>query len=359
MWRQRIGAVGRWGLLTISAVVVVVGLLSRWFSAVLWLPGGRDLQFSSGAFWLFTDTSTEEPSPRGKPYVLDVYATSPRSREIVWTFCHFHERGTGYAGWVVPLWAPLILLAGTNAIAWHVPVRARLRRRRGDCSSCGYDRRGLAATAACPECGAGPAGYGRIVRMSGVGGGIGEAVAMWRRRLGAAIRWSLLFLAVQTSVLWAMSHLPTGRAGRIPIDSACGIVARFAVECFALSLWALAAVAWQRSVLSRTRRAIEGHRRRRGLCGACRYDRRGLPTGQACPECGAVPADCGQVSRSKTAGGGGFAALLVAGVVAGALWYLVWLRLPAPALPTPRSNPGPESSGTVTPIPTDITHSVK
>jgi hypothetical protein len=33
-------------------------------------------------------------------------------------------------------------------------VKARLRRRRGQCAVCGYDRRGLAPAALCPECGA-------------------------------------------------------------------------------------------------------------------------------------------------------------------------------------------------------------
>jgi hypothetical protein len=32
-------------------------------------------------------------------------------------------------------------------------ARRRVRSARGRCPSCGYDRRGLAADAACPECG--------------------------------------------------------------------------------------------------------------------------------------------------------------------------------------------------------------
>ncbi len=32
-------------------------------------------------------------------------------------------------------------------------ARRRVRRARGRCPSCNYDRRGLAADAACPECG--------------------------------------------------------------------------------------------------------------------------------------------------------------------------------------------------------------
>lgn len=37
-----------------------------------------------------------------------------------------------------------------------VSLRMRWRRREGVCEACGYDRRGLAVGAACPECGCGP-----------------------------------------------------------------------------------------------------------------------------------------------------------------------------------------------------------
>jgi hypothetical protein len=69
---------------------------------------------------------------------------------------------------VVGLWAlgvlvivaPLVLVvAGPAAVVeWIGRVRKRARARRGLCASCGYDRRGLGADAACPECGARAAG---------------------------------------------------------------------------------------------------------------------------------------------------------------------------------------------------------
>jgi hypothetical protein len=46
-----------------------------------------------------------------------------------------------------------LLLAGCCLAPW---ARRALRRRRGRCSACGYDRRGLTAEP-CPECGAAPA----------------------------------------------------------------------------------------------------------------------------------------------------------------------------------------------------------
>lgn len=48
----------------------------------------------------------------------------------------------------IPLWIPLLLTTATAATLWT----KRLRTPRGHCR-CGYDRRGLPATAPCPECG--------------------------------------------------------------------------------------------------------------------------------------------------------------------------------------------------------------
>jgi Zn finger protein HypA/HybF involved in hydrogenase expression len=53
----------------------------------------------------------------------------------------------------VPLWALLPVVMLPAAILWGADVRLVRRRRRGLCPSCGYDRRGLAPDANCPECG--------------------------------------------------------------------------------------------------------------------------------------------------------------------------------------------------------------
>jgi hypothetical protein len=57
---------------------------------------------------------------------------------------------------VVPIW-PFALATGGCAFAlWHADIRARRRARVGVCIGCGYDRRGIAADATCPECGTVP-----------------------------------------------------------------------------------------------------------------------------------------------------------------------------------------------------------
>ncbi len=68
---------------------------------------------------------------------------------------------TRFALPLLPLWPGFAINTGFYAlllfIAWRTPgvIRRTVRRRRGRCAACGYDRGGLDAGAACPECGAG------------------------------------------------------------------------------------------------------------------------------------------------------------------------------------------------------------
>ena len=55
----------------------------------------------------------------------------------------------------VPLWMPFAAMVLPAGALWRRDIR-EARRARGGCASCGYDRRGLAADAKCPECGTVP-----------------------------------------------------------------------------------------------------------------------------------------------------------------------------------------------------------
>jgi hypothetical protein len=56
-------------------------------------------------------------------------------------------------GFTLPLWMPLLVVAGFAIREWRRPRSGR----HGLCPSCGYPLRGLAPGATCPECGREPA----------------------------------------------------------------------------------------------------------------------------------------------------------------------------------------------------------
>jgi hypothetical protein len=56
-----------------------------------------------------------------------------------------------------PLWVLFLVAAVPACLLWGGEITARHRRSTGLCKGCGYDRRGLAADAKCPECGTAPA----------------------------------------------------------------------------------------------------------------------------------------------------------------------------------------------------------
>jgi hypothetical protein len=53
---------------------------------------------------------------------------------------------------------PWLVVTAPTVLMWIGVWRRRGRGRAGCCSGCGYDRKGLAQEAACPECGAGAPG---------------------------------------------------------------------------------------------------------------------------------------------------------------------------------------------------------
>ncbi len=164
-----------WTLLTLGLLVAGVWLVSRW-----WVIGTRvgsiKVAAARGLFLIDTDALpppvVELPGPNDTPGIVayhdyqkrqgafeisarewaafeaDPQVLALRLRRGFWQVAM--QRGNIT---VVILWpaAAGLLLAGSCALAWGYHVRPRA----GRCPRCHYSRAGLAAGAACPECGEG------------------------------------------------------------------------------------------------------------------------------------------------------------------------------------------------------------
>jgi hypothetical protein len=60
---------------------------------------------------------------------------------------------TRYWGGHLPLWIPFVFVAFPSGLLWLLHRIVMKRPGAGQCPKCGYDRRGLAVDAGCPECG--------------------------------------------------------------------------------------------------------------------------------------------------------------------------------------------------------------
>jgi hypothetical protein len=141
----------KWG----GPVVALLLVVWWWFSRTTWISymGPGDWQFSSGSgrvnitYWPSTwkgHAITGHPRQKG----LQVENTP---RQVNWWFgvrWEFDHRSIR-----IPLWFPFLIVVGLTAAAWRKEIIIRRRALIGLCPKCHYTRRGLAATAPCPECG--------------------------------------------------------------------------------------------------------------------------------------------------------------------------------------------------------------
>lgn len=113
------------------------------------------LTLSGGTLWFQNMQWTGSPPLTPRPLLVKMRTREwddyPRVRWLPsWVMV------SGYQEYGLPVW---MLLAPTTVGAVALWRADHLRRSRcaKTCASCGYDRRGLAVGAACPECGAVPA----------------------------------------------------------------------------------------------------------------------------------------------------------------------------------------------------------
>jgi hypothetical protein len=242
-----------------------------------------------------------------------------RRRPVGWQWRFERERiigpGTFY---VVPLWPAVLVLMASAAMCWYPAIRGDVRRGRGLCAACGYNRGGLTPAAACPECGSRPA----VVRCAG-----GWAVRMARRPLGRFTHWSAMAAVGTSLAVWVVSLCSfVGWAGGEPqwffafgrgclrIGFATPRPAAFPKAGYleegwlvhgpmrpnwwfsrwdnptypewCVPLWSLVLASSIPAAGFWGVRLASSARRRRGQCEWCDYDRAGLTPTSPCPECG-------------------------------------------------------------------------
>jgi hypothetical protein len=192
-WGPRLRATLKWLGLCLAALVLV-GYVFSAFRSVGWEgPSDWAVNLESGQLSIsMTNIGREHfRGPYGRGWWVD-----DAGRSMGWSLDDSVDYGP-YSVMVFPMWVPLLLIGLPTLMVWNpflIPKRAtvrwlltgftifvaaspwllivtalpaallwlqeipaarrRARLRAGQCATCGYDRRGLAADAKCPECGA-------------------------------------------------------------------------------------------------------------------------------------------------------------------------------------------------------------
>jgi hypothetical protein len=169
----------KWGGSVVTALLVVVWIASGWGCYALPLGGTRMLVLGHGAVTVFAPnggrphnftwpSQSEAVERLGRALELAGGGPGPDPFDAGWTSSRFFLRfafesrggrcSYGGATWIgtaetIPVWC--VIAVGTLAAssAWRLDTLARRLARLNLCPKCGYDRAGLAAGAACPECG--------------------------------------------------------------------------------------------------------------------------------------------------------------------------------------------------------------
>jgi len=111
-------------------------------------PAGGVIAFSSGRVFVARPLWGEPIEE------LTFSGVTPHAVQFNWWF----EGGKYVSGgdcYSIPLWCLVLVSLAATMAAWWLDT-ARRRSRVGLCSSCGYDRTGLAPMSLCPECGTAP-----------------------------------------------------------------------------------------------------------------------------------------------------------------------------------------------------------
>lgn len=139
----------KWGCLSVGAVLVIAAIVGNW-----WVMGLAVSRQAAGSptmtFVSLTNQSIAASQVQWPPapyFKLRAYWREPVGSMRLWPIVKWSRQSPELS---IPTWWPAVALLGCGGVFW------RLDRRRAayQCHKCGYDRRGLADEAICPECGA-------------------------------------------------------------------------------------------------------------------------------------------------------------------------------------------------------------
>jgi hypothetical protein len=148
--RARIRKTTKWAVAAVSLVLLIAWLQSAQWEVSWTSPGGVWIGIVCGRLSVHFMGQAFGVSPYGR---LDFLPTqAPFSWAVSW------GRLNSWRAFAIPLWmflAPALVL---TSLLWKHDRLASLRESTGQFCQCGYDRRGLPAARACPECGSLPTG---------------------------------------------------------------------------------------------------------------------------------------------------------------------------------------------------------
>src|SRR4051812_28961393 len=164
MKRPRLSRWAKWACTLAAISLVSITVLTQWWD-IYWNSPIRgteqwQVELAGGRFWVVHILSWK-PIAQG-------WRVLPSQESWHWGWTdppdmppNAHWR-CGFLYWKLPgvlnhfemtLLYPLLVAVVAAGMLWRTDLRANQRERQGVCRSCGYDCRGLAADAACPECG--------------------------------------------------------------------------------------------------------------------------------------------------------------------------------------------------------------
>ena len=136
----------KWGGLVVTVLLLVVWIGSGWKAATRINASGRIDVVCYGAIRIHA-------APSGRAFPPHGWRMGQTQTPYIYWW--FGRNGSGPSSvYIIPLWPAVLLALLATAAAWRADSQHLRRARAGMCPACGYDRAGLAAGVACPECGA-------------------------------------------------------------------------------------------------------------------------------------------------------------------------------------------------------------